>query len=406
MGYTFYSGDIVDALSVPKQMTKAGLCLAVICLLLSKALLAQSSAQPGSPQWYFQSVTVLPPADASTREASVYLQNLHAVGRQDLHAALPNRVVQAAPCPPWPATADAVGKTIAAQLAELARNTTIVIVNEAHDESRHRELIRQLAVELRRQGFTYYAAETLAGAPERAGEPFGRSDAGYYTLEPAFGQLLRTVKELKYRLVAYEDVRPADPAADRAVSMERREEGQAENLMTRIFAAEPQAKVLIHVGYSHAAEVALPNFGGSLEWMAARLKAKTGVDPLTIDQFRCASPSADLELAAISGDLPPGAHDVAVAYPPTVLFRGRPQWRIYAGAIAVELPDVLVTANQRSLIEARFDSEPADAIPLDRLLLWPGERLPLLLPAGKIRIQQYFEDRRAPRTLLLNVEQR
>jgi hypothetical protein len=386
-------------------MTKARyLCLAVTWLLLGTAVLAQSSAQPGSPQWYFQTVTVSPPADPATREASSYLQNLHAVGRHDLHAALPNRMVQAAQCPPWPTTADAAGRTIAAQLAELARDTTIVIVNEAHDESRHRELIRQLAIELRRQGFTYYAAETLASAAEAADEPFGRTGAGHYTLEPAFGQLLRTVKELKYRLVAYEDVRPADPAADRAASMERREEGQAENLMTRIFAREPQAKVLIHVGYSHAAEVALPNFGGSLEWMAARLKAKTGVDPLTIDQFRCASPSGELELAAISEDLPPGAHDVAVAHPPTVLFRGRPQWRIDAGAIAVELPDVLVNENQRSLIEARFDSEPADAIPLDRLLLWPGERLPLLLPAGKIRIQQYFEDRSAPRTLVLNVE--
>jgi hypothetical protein len=30
--------------------------------------------------------------------------------------------------------------------------------------------------------------------------------------------------------------------------------------------------------------------------------------------------------------------------------------------------------------------------------------LPLLLPAGKIRIQQYFEDRGGPRTVVLNVE--
>jgi hypothetical protein len=95
---------------------------------------------------------------------------------------------------------------------------------------------------------------------------------------------------------------------------------------------------------------------------------------------------------------------VAVAYPPTVLFRGRPQWRIDAGAIVVELPAVLVSEEQRTLIEARFDSEPPDTIPLDRLLLWPGERLPLLLPAGKIRIQQYFEEGGAPRTLVLNVD--
>lgn len=212
------------------------------------------------------------------------------------------------------------------------------------------------------------------------------------------------MKQLGYRLVAYEDRRPADPAADLAAAMARREEGQTENLVARIFAREPQAKVLIHVGYSHAAEVALPNVGGPLEWMAARLKARTGVDPLTIDQFRCESASGAVELAAISADLPPGAHDVAVAYPPTVLFRGRPQWRIDAGAIAVELPEQLVSASQRTLIEARYDSDPPDTIPLDRLLLFPGERLPLLLPAGRIRIQQYFEDRSAPRTLVLNVE--
>lgn len=102
-------------------------------------------------------------------------------------------------------------------------------------------------------------------------------------------------------------------------------------------------------------------------------------DPLTIDQVRCASSSDTVELAAISADLPPGAHDVAVAHPAPVLFRG-------------------------TLIEARFDSEPPDTIQLDRVLLWPRERVPLLLPAGKIRIQQYFEGGGAPRTLVLDVE--
>jgi hypothetical protein len=315
---------------------------------------------------------------------------------------MPNRVVRAAPCEPWPG--DRAGETVAAQLAELARATTIVIINEAHDESRHRELIRELAIELRRQGFAYYAAEAFSAAPERPDEPFGRLEAGYYTLEPAFGQLLRAVKELGYRLVAYEQPAAGLPPVDVVAAMNRREETQAENLVTRIFAREPQAKVLIHVGFSHAAEVELPNAGGPLLWMAGRLKAKTGVDPLTIDQFLCASSSGEVELAAISARLPRGAHDVAVAYPPTVLFRGRPQWRIDAGAIAVELPAVLVSEEQRTLIEARFDSEPPDTIPLDRLLLWPGERLPLLLPAGKIRIQQYFEEGGAPRTLVLNVD--
>src|SRR5687767_255715 len=284
---------------------------AFVGLLLATAAVGQPSVRPGTPQFYFEAVTSSPPTDLTTQAASYYVQNLHAVGRQDVHAALSNRPVQAGPCDPWPATEARAGRTVAAQLAELARETTIVIINEAHDEARHRELIRQLAIELRAQGFAYYAAETFTDAPERPDEPFGRIDAGYYSLEPSFGQLLRTVKELGYRLVAYEDERPSLSPADIVAAMEQREEGQAENLMTRVFAREPQAKVLIHVGYSHAAEVALPNFGGSLDWMAARLKAKTGVDPLTIDQFRCASSGDELELTAISTELPPGAHDVA-----------------------------------------------------------------------------------------------
>ena len=182
-----------------------------------------------------------------------------------------------------------------------------------------------------------------------------------------------------------------------------REEGQASNLIERIFKREPQAKVLIHVGYSHAAEVALPTFGQDIEWMAARLKAKTGVNPLTIDQFRCAATGDALALSQSATDLPPGAHDIAIAHPATEFFRGRPQWRIDAGDIAIELPASLMVDDVRTLMEARYEAEPPDAIPIDRLLLEPRERLPLLLRPGAIRIEQFFEDGRTPRTLILNV---
>jgi hypothetical protein len=315
---------------------------------------------------------------------------------------LPNREQPRGACAPWPAAAH--DQPIAARLAELARDTTIVIINEAHDESRHREVVRELAVELRKQGYEYYAAETLwESAGEHPDEPFGRLDAGTYSLEPAFGQLLRTVKGLGYRLVAYEHATLSEDVPDPATGVIQREEGQANNLVERIFRAEPEAKVLIHVGYSHAVEVALDNFGRSIEWMAARLKQKTGIDPFTIDQTRCVSSRGALELTQISATLPPGAHDVAVAHPPTILFRGRPQWRIDAGAIAVDLPETFGSERGRTLIEARYDTDPPEAIPLDRLLLWPGERLPLLLPAGEVRMQQHFEDGSPSRTLILDV---
>src|SRR5690606_4796172 len=101
--------------------------------------------------------------------------------------------------------------------------------------------------------------------------------------------------------------------------------------------------------------------------------------------------------------LPSGAYDIAVAHTAAALFRGRPQWRIDAGDIAIELPEPFVGAEVRTLIEARYESEPVDTVPMDRLLLNPGERLPLLLRAGRIRLVQYFEDGRAPATVVLNV---
>jgi hypothetical protein len=44
------------------------------------------------------------------------------------------------------------------------------------------------------------------------------------------------------------------------------------------------------------------------------------------------------------------------------------------------------------LVEARRDGDPALAIPEDRLMLFPGDRLPLLLPPGDYRIEAWTRD--------------
>jgi hypothetical protein len=326
---------------------------------------------------------------------------LPAVGRDDLLAGVAGATARGGACE---RRAPDEGSVVE-RLAELARGARLVIVNEAHDRPRHRELTRQLAIALRAQDFRYFAAEAFTdAATRRPQEKFGRVDAGVLALEPAFGALIRTVKEQGYELVSYADA-PQARAGDAATAdaIAAREEAQAANLVTRIFSDDPRAKALIHVSASHAAEVRLPTAGRDLAWMAARLKQKTGFDPLTIDQVHCAASGDSVELAAPTAQMPAGAFDVAVAYPPERFFRGRAQWRIDAGAIAIELPATLV-ADHRTIVEARYENEPPDAIPLDRLLLGPGESLPLLLPLGRIRLIQLHEDARPPRALLLDVE--
>jgi hypothetical protein len=48
-------------------------------------------------------------------------------------------------------------------------------------------------------------------------------------------------------------------------------------------------------------------------------------------------------------------------------------------------------AGQIAIYEARMAGEPVNVTPMDRLLLRPGEILPLLLPAGRYDVSVWTE---------------
>ena len=278
-------------------------------------------------------------------------------------------------------------------IAGLAANKQIVIINEAHDRPHHREFTRRLATRLAPLGYRHFAAEAFDPATLENDElPYAHTHFGAYINEPAFGSLVRTVKELGIVLVAY-DARISDAEADIEASerVRRREERQATRL-AEVFAALPGSdRLLIHVGYSHAAEVPIKAFGKEMEWMAARLKRLTGSDPLTIDQTDCLSNSVGIQLAAQSPRHVKGQYDLVVAHPELTFADGRPAWRANGAFVKVEIPSHLISQSTRTIVEARFLDEPMDAVPIDRLMLWPGEFMPLLLPAGPYRIVAFHE---------------
>jgi hypothetical protein len=141
--------------------------LAIVSLLTGPGTFAQApDAQPGSPQWFFDVVPATPPTDLTTREGQRYLQTLHAVGRHDLHAAFPSSMARQGPCEPWP-DVDVGPQSVVAAIVELARNTSIVIINEAHDESRHRDGVRHLAVALREAGYAHVRSFVTHGKGAR-----------------------------------------------------------------------------------------------------------------------------------------------------------------------------------------------------------------------------------------------
>ena len=279
-------------------------------------------------------------------------------------------------------------------VANAAADAQIVIINEAHDHPEHRAFIADVAVRLAALGFHTYASETLIGAPNAAAP---RPGDGVYAGEPAYGALLRTLRRQGYSLVAYED-NARDPASDNYITdINRREAKLASNLINGVFRADRDAKVLIHVGYAHNKESIDLAQGGpfrprAITWLARRLKDILGVDPLTIDQTIFEA-DRDGVCYTSEGGGPPGVdRDLYVAHAPVRFERNRPVWRRDRGAQFVDAPTRLRRADQRVIVEARPAGDPADATPADRVLIDPGEDIPLLLAPGAYTVRAWTDD--------------
>ena len=380
--------------------------------VLSLAIVLYATATPAHTAPKSGAITLLPPYETATPKAGsladIRLKSLARIdpahplagdpnpqtfslfGREDLIAASSDDY-RPTHCTPAKDTTDPVQAIIQA-----ARKTSIVIINESHERSEHRGFTTAILTPLHAEGYTTLAMEALSNpqpdTPPKFYSPFLREpglpyltdEDGFYLGEAAFGRLGRTAKRLGYALVPYEAHH--DPATATLSQTERiavREEAQASALAAWV-AAHPGAKLLVHVGYHHAIEV--PTADG-LRWMATRLKAKTGIDPLTISQTTCHGGGSTPRLAALPADEPPGTFDLVVDHPTARFVRGRPAWRIAAGDTPVSIPAQLRPTTGWRVIEARPDGEPPVSVPMDRVAIRPGEDVALMLPPGRYRIR-------------------
>lgn len=320
----------------------------------------------------------------------------------------------------------AEAKDAIAEIVARARGTQVVILNETHDNPRDRAFVLAVAEALRPLGYSVYAAETLSnwGTEEQvaarmaalAADGYARRGDGWYSTEPMFGNLIRGVLALGYRPLSYEFTPPPELAfaqLSRDEQIARREQAQAENLARAIAAAGPDAKFLVHVGYSHAAERPLERDGKPVEWMAARLARLTGIDPLTIDQAAAseyADPVARAVHAALGGRVGDGpkvfvgangpvgrgpyaaAMDLQVVHPPIATVGGRPDWLQRTGRQAVAIPAELLPKSGRRLVQAFAQAESAEAVPVDQALVRAGEEPPLIYVPPGVAIRWAVQD--------------
>lgn len=284
------------------------------------------------------------------------------------------------------------------EIARRARHTNIVVINENHSSPLDRRFISEVLKILRRQGYSIYAAEAFTRF-DNIVHPDVLGFDGWYTNEPTFGDTIRTAKSLGYTMVAYEETpgqRAAGPpdAVNSNQASSRREQSQTDNLMSAIFASNPKAKTVIHVGHGHVRERPQPE-EPEFKAMAQRLKATTGRDPLTISQTICRSPDVgDVvgeEFVKRDGVAGVSTVDLLIGHPIPMFKDGRPVWRRQVGQKEVEIPPEFLGRPERVIVEARALDAGLGTAPLDRVLLFPGEHLPLLIPPGRYRVDGFIE---------------
>jgi len=307
--------------------------------------------------------------------------------------------------------AESTNVSLIKNIAEIAREHRIVIINEAHNNSHHRKFIMQLALALKEEGYNLFAAETFATPPgqheifqnDMAKRGYALKRDGYYTQDPVYGQLVREVLKIGYQPIFYEreNIAPRDTPRGERISM--REEEQAENLLARAIEKFPNQKILVHVGFSHGKE--LPDQRGNI-WMGTRLKAKTGVNPLTISQTACEIQGGARESRLKTLTVPSDIHtkegyDMLVMHPPANYENGRGTWLKEIGRKFVPVPQALQHVSEWRYIAAhRLPYEPIEALSdkklnsiqpvvYDSLLLGPGQKHDLALEPGHYVIASY-----------------
>lgn len=322
------------------------------------------------------------PLPTLEQDGGVYADTLSILGREDLLTSVVPPTNRCRPLERDNAIVDPL-----AEIVRRARAAQVVIINEAHSRPAGRQFIEEVARALRPLGYSIYAAEAFADGIGSTAPPYARSSDGFYVNEPVYGQLMRSLRGLGYTLVPYDWLpprgrpRPSDPTDD----INQREEGEAQNLVRRIFERDRNARVIIHVGYSHGRE--LPE--DKVHWMGMRLRERTGIDPLTIDQTSYGPTGDRYVMCATDSDgsaLDP-AFDLTVMPPALRFEHGRPLYRRVNGRHEVPLPSPLLHPGRRTLVEVHRASEPDDAVPEDRILLEAGDDLPLLLSSGRYRVR-------------------
>jgi hypothetical protein len=166
---------------------------------------------------------------------------------------------------------DYKAKAAESEILKRSQLHQIVMFNEAHDIAQHRVLTFRMLSGLWNQGYRYFAAESLnSSASSQVNKGYVTNNIGYYTRESTYANLVLKAKEIGFEIISYDLHKPS-----KLNTIDERETNSALTIKEKVFDKDPNAKIIIHVGYSHINEE---------EWLASKLKSITNLETLTIDQ--------------------------------------------------------------------------------------------------------------------------
>jgi hypothetical protein len=294
----------------------------------------------------------------------------------------------------------------------------VIMINEEHDTPLHRAFTARLLPVLYKKGFRYLAVETLSDTDtELNSRGYPVQKTGFYSVDPVFGDMLRTALKFGFKLVSYEHrpkERCASPADKPNFCQNERERGQAQNLYDNIFKTDPQAKVLVHVGRGHNQKLKLDDWA-QMGW---HFKEISKIEAFSVNQMNSERSAVRYErpeyryvtskwkfteptaFQSKSGEWWKGyGYDLHIYHPRTRYERGRPDWLKIGGTRTPyalygkaskngTVGNFISSAPGTYLVQAFVEGESADAVPIDQIIVTDPKNAPaLMLPKGHFRIR-------------------
>jgi hypothetical protein len=276
----------------------------------------------------------------------------------------------------------------------------IIIINEAHHNSRHRVFTTSLLKGLYKNGYRFLGMEMLYDTIINKRKFPIQDDEGSYTNESQSANLIKEALNIGFTLFRYEYkwVKGKTPK-DREIE-------EAENI-AKIMSKNPDAKFLIHCGWDHLNE-GIPTTKSWEKAMAARLNDLTGINPFTIDQIP-GSEKGDLKFntpyikmvnskkpviminaqgKAYNGEIGSERADCSIIFPVTTYTNERPDWLTLEGQRKTfHIPTNSITEYPILVMAYRNNELEQEGVPADVTeITSKDQKVDLILDKGNYQI--------------------